>query len=144
MDHARCMGVGESGRNLLKIKQRLIDWQRPLTCQRSHVAARHVFDHDVMKSCACEINGGAVSEPADYVWMTHTIQSDCLVLKILNQRALQIQVGRTLQESVKRFNDHCGRSTLSRGVVPCYIDFGIAAASQTFNDVVATVEPALL
>src|SRR5688500_13644464 len=144
MDHARSMGVGESGRNLLKIKQRLIDWQRPLTRQRSHVAARHVFDNDVMKCCAGEIDGGAVAEPADYVWMTHTIQSDCLVLKILHQRALQVQVGRTLQESVKLFNNHCGRSTLCRGVVPCYRDGGMAAASQTFNDIVAPVEPALL
>src|SRR5688572_13638015 len=138
------MRVRKSGRNLFEIKQCLIDWQGALPRESSHVAARHVFENYVMKRCAGEIDSGAVSEPADDVWMTNTIQSDCLVLKILNQRAFQVQVGRTLQKSVKGFNNHCGRATLSRGIVPCYIDFGIAAASQTFNDVVATVEPALL
>src|SRR5688572_4003601 len=115
-----------------------------LSRQRSHVAARHVFQNDVMKSCTCQVDGGAVSKAADDVRVSHAIESNGLVLKILNQRLLQLHIRSSLKKRIERFDDYRSWSIFRGCVVPSYVDFRIATATQTFNDVVATVEPALL
>src|SRR4029077_10970545 len=97
-----------------------------------------------MKGGAGKINSGSVPEPADDIRMTDAIERYRFVLKILYQRVFKSFVWGVLQEHVQSLDDYGFRSVVGRGIVGSNIDLGVAAASETFNDVVTTVEPALL
>ncbi len=97
-----------------------------------------------MKGRAGEVDSGAVTEPANDVRMTHAIKRYRFVLKILNKGMFKRLVRRVLQEHVQRLDDYGLRSVVGGGIVVSNVDLGVAAAPETFNDVVTTVEPALL
>jgi len=97
-----------------------------------------------MKGGAGEVDSGAVTEPADDIRMTDAIERYRFVLKILYEGMLERLVRGVLQEHVQRFDDYGFRSVVGGGIVVSNIDLGVAAASETFNNVVTTVEPALL
>src|SRR5258705_3369000 len=97
-----------------------------------------------MKGGAGEVDIGAVTEPANDVRMTDAIKRHRFVLKILYEGMFKVLVRCVLQEHVQRLDDYGLRSVVGGGIVVSNVDLGVAAASETFNDVVTTVEPALL
>ena len=97
-----------------------------------------------MKGGAGEVNSSAVTEPADDIRMTDAIEGYRFVLEILNEGMFERLVRCLLQEHVQRFDDYGFRSVVGGGIVVSNVDLGVAAAPETFNDVITTVEPALL
>src|SRR5204863_5423062 len=109
----------------------------------SQIAAVKIFKHQVMKCGAMHVERGPVAEPADDVRMSHAIECDGFVLKILDQGLFQFRVLISLKQNIQRFDYDTTEPFIGRRVVARQIDLRIAAASQTFLDVVTTVEPAL-
>ena len=97
-----------------------------------------------MKSGTGEVDSSAMSEPANDVRMTDAIKRYGFVLKILYEGMFKRLVRCVLQEHVQRLDDHGFRSVVGGGIVVSNVDLGVAAAPETFNDVITTVEPALL
>ena len=97
-----------------------------------------------MKGCAAEINSGAMTKTADDVRMPNPIERYRFVLKILYQRMFKGLIGSVLQEHVQSFDYHRLGSVIGSGVVVRNVDLRIAAAPETFDDVIATIQPALL
>src|SRR5712691_4411260 len=117
MNNATLMRVCQTGTNLLEIEQSPVDRQRVLARKRRHVATRQVLEHDVMKSSAGKIDGGAMAQAVDDVWMAHAIERDCFVLKICNQRVFEIGIRRVLKKHVQGLDDHGGGRAFRRSVV---------------------------
>src|SRR5437867_6774976 len=103
MNHAAFMSVRQSGANLLQILECAIEFQWRLPAQHRQVSAAEILQNDVMKSGSAEIEGSAVTKATDNVGMTHPIERDCLVLKILNQGTLEFGVLIALQKNVECF-----------------------------------------
>src|ERR1044072_8653156 len=59
--------VGERLGHLMKIKERVSDAKTFRATQIKQVAARHVFEHQIMKRRAFEVSRRAVTEPANNV-----------------------------------------------------------------------------
>src|SRR5215207_2940789 len=97
-----------------------------------------------MKRGAGEIDGGAMSKTVYDVRMANAVERDCFVLKVRNERVLQLGVGCVLQIQIEGFDDDRARRTFRRSVVVGDVDLGIAATSKTFEDVVAPIKSALL
>ena len=89
VNHAVLVRVSQAGTNLLQIKQSLLERQRIAARKGSHVATRKIFEDDVVKRCAGQIDCSAVTEPANDIWMTHAIKRYCFVLKVLYQRVFE-------------------------------------------------------
>src|SRR5216683_324101 len=134
MNNATLMRVRQAGTNLLEIEKRPVDRQGVLARKRRHVATGQVLQDDVMKSSAGKIDGGAMAQPVDNVWMAHAIKRDCVVLKITYQRMFEVSIGRVLKKHVQGLDDHGGGRAFRRSVVMRYIDLGIAAAPKAFNN----------
>ena len=58
-----------------------------------------------MKNRPPEVTGRPVAYPADDVRVSNTIESDRLVLKILDQRAFQFWIKVVLQKDVQRLDE---------------------------------------
>ena len=95
-----------------------------------------------MKSGSGKIDSRAVAEPADDIWVSHAIQCHGFVLEVGDKRMFEFFIRRVLQKHIQRFDDNCLGRAFRCGVVARNIDLRIAA--QTFKNVEATVEPALL
>src|SRR5689334_22823497 len=139
MNNAALVRVRETGTDLLEIEERTLDGQRTRARQRVHVAAGKILEHDVMKRRAGEIDRCSVSETIDDVRMTNAIERDCFVLKIINQRPLEIRIGLALEIQIQRLDHDRAWRAFSRGVVIRDVDFGVTPAAETFEDVVAVV-----
>jgi hypothetical protein len=64
------------------------------------IAARHVFEHKIMKDRALQVAGRSVPEAADDIWMANAIERDGLVLEIFDQRAFKIGIEVVLKKNV--------------------------------------------
>src|SRR6266508_2449766 len=115
-----------------------------VTREGGHVAAGKILKHNVVKRGAGKIDSRAVAKPADDVWMSHAIEGNRFVLEVGNQRVFEFPIWRLLQKHIERFDNNCFGSAFPSRVVARNINLRIAAAPQTFNNVEATVEPALL
>ena len=93
-----------------------------------------------MKWRSGEVQGRAVTETVDDIRMTNAVERNGLILKILNQRALKVCIGNTLQENIQHFDNDSFRLAFNCAQITRHIDFGVAAAPQTFKYLVATVE----
>src|SRR5947207_10630918 len=96
-----------------------------------------------MKGSAAEIDCGPVTEAADNIRMTHAVQRDRFILKVLNQGGLELGILITLQQHIECFDDDRAKSLVRRGGVAGQINLRITAAPQTVFDVVTTVDSAL-
>ena len=72
------------------------------------------------------------------------IKSYRLVLEVCNQCLFQLCIRHVVQKHIERLDNHGSRSATRRGVVMRNVNLGVAAAAQTFKNVVTTVEPGLL
>src|SRR5207244_10303828 len=106
MNHAAFVGVRQAGANLFEIEQRAFNRQGIIPRERRHVSARQVFQNQVVKRRAIKIDGRAVSETADNIWMPNAIKSYGFVLIVGYERPLEIVVRCFLQEKIERFNDY--------------------------------------
>ncbi len=88
MNHAALMRVCQSGTDLFEIEERFLKRQRACLRERKQIAARQIFQHEVMESRSRKINSRAVSEAIYDVWMANTIERDCFVLEVRDERAL--------------------------------------------------------
>ena len=70
------------------------------------IAARKVFENDVVEDCTSEIASSPMSDPANYIGMTNTVESYGFVLEILNESTFQISIKIVLQENVKCLDDN--------------------------------------
>src|ERR1043165_82981 len=82
MNHAALVCVCKTGADLFQVEQSFLKRQRSRFRERKEIATRQILENDVMKSRAREIDGGAVSKPVYYIWMTNTIESNRFVLKV--------------------------------------------------------------
>jgi hypothetical protein len=82
MNHAALVRVRETGADLFEIEQNSLQRQRSRFRERKKIAAGKILENDVVKSGAGKIDGSAVSETVYYIWVTDTIERDCLVLKV--------------------------------------------------------------
>ncbi len=88
---------------------------------------------------------GSVSEPAYDVWMSYAIKCNCLILKILYKRTLQILIRIILQEDVQSLDyNYAVRRMRSGKNISCLENFSIAAASQPFQNVISPIYPAIV
>jgi hypothetical protein len=85
-----------------------------------------------------------VSEAADDVRVTNTVERNGFVLEIFNQCALKVCVGHALQHDVQSFDNDRLRLSFSRAQVSRHVDFSVAAAPQAVQYLVATIEQGLL
>ncbi len=76
--------------------------------------------------------------------VTHAVEGDGFVTKVFEQRPFKLGVGDALQGRIERFDDDGFRRAVRGRHVARQINLRIAAASETFDDVVTPVEPALL
>ena len=97
-----------------------------------------------MKRRPVKVDRGAVSESIYHVRMTHAIERDGFVLKIGNERSLQLNIGRVLEIKVQSFNYDRARRALGGGVVVGNVDLGVTATAEAFEDVVPPIKSALL
>ena len=96
-----------------------------------------------MKSCSTKIDSGAMTKATDNVGMADTIEGDCLVLKILNQRTLEFGILIALQQNVKCFDYYFAKLLVGGATIARRVNLSIAATTETLFNVVTTVEPAL-
>ena len=108
------------------------------------VAAGQVFEHEVVERLPRHVDGRAVAEAVDDVRVAHAVERDRLVAKVFDERVFELEIDRALQEKVEGFDHDRLRRSVRRRRVAREINFGIAAAPQTFQNVVAPVQPALL
>src|SRR5882724_3574796 len=97
-----------------------------------------------MKGRALEIYCRAVTQPADHIWMAHTVQRHGFILKVYNQRSLEVGIRGFLKEHVQCLDNYSPRPILGGSVVVRHVDLGITAATEAFNNVIAAVKSALL
>src|SRR5258708_3245761 len=143
MNHAACMSVRHSRADLLQILECAIEFQWRLPAQHRQVAPAEILQNDVMKSCSAKIHGGAMTKATDNVGMADTIERDCLVLKILNQRPLKFGVLIALQQNIKCFDYYFAKLFVRRATIARRVNLGITATTKTLFNVVTTVESAL-
>src|SRR5437763_13622965 len=96
-----------------------------------------------MKCGAIEIERGAVTKAADDVGMADTIERNCFILKILDESLFEISILITLKQHVQSFDDDLAELFVRRRQIARHVDFGIAAATETIFDVIASINPAL-
>src|SRR5687768_5513822 len=106
------------------------------------VATLHKLKHKVMERHPLKIACRSVPKPVYYVRMTNPIESNSLVLKVFNQRSLEIGVEIILKKNIKSL-DH---NQLVRRLVICEIvlrnkDLGIAPTAEPPDDIVPFVQP---
>src|SRR6185295_14374584 len=109
MDHAALVRVRKSGTNLLEVVKRSFDRQRVRLRKLKQIAAGKILEHDVMKRRAGEVDRRAVSQTIYHVGMTHAIKRHCLVLKICDERSLQLGVRCFLEIKIQSFDDDRAR-----------------------------------
>src|SRR5713226_6569563 len=143
MNHPAFVRVREPGADLLKIKKRTVQPQWLAPAERRQITAAQVFEHDVVKRRAGEIDRRAVPQPADDVWMTNAIKRSRFVLEILNQSALEFGILIALEQHVEGFDYYGAKTLISGRPVTRDVDFGVAAATEAVFNVVPTIEPAL-
>src|SRR5438046_4957003 len=143
MNHAAGMSVRQTRANLLQILKCAIEFQWRLPAQHRQVTPAEILENDVMKSCSAKIDGSAMAKATDNVGMADTIEGDCLVLKILNQRPLEFGVLIALQQNVECFDYYFAKLLVGRAPIARRVDLGITATTETLFNVVTTVKPAL-
>jgi len=98
--------VSERLGHLLKIKERIVEAERLAAAQIEQITARHVFQHQIMKARAREVCRCAMPQAANDVRVSHLVERNGFVLKILYKRLLKVRVGRALQGDVEGFDDY--------------------------------------
>src|SRR2546421_107752 len=107
------------------------------------VCTAQIFQHQIMKRGAAEVDCGPVTEAADDIRMTHAIESHGFILEVLNQGGLELSILITLKQHIECFNYDYAKSLVRRGSVAGQVNLRIAATPQTVFDVITTVEAAL-
>src|SRR5258705_7484689 len=130
--------------DLLQVKKCLVDGQRAIARESRHIATREVLQNKIMKCSSIEVDCSAVSQTVDYVGMADAIEGHSFVLKVGNQRPLKLSIRSVLEKHVERLDYDRLRRAGTGGFVLCYINLGVTAPAQTFQDVVSAVESALL
>src|SRR5262245_52790022 len=97
-----------------------------------------------MKRCAREIDGSTMTETIDHIRMAHAIQRHRFVLKVCNQRSLELSVRCVLEIKIQRLDDDSGWRAFGCSVVVGDVDLSVTAASEAFEDVIPPIESALL
>src|SRR5436190_1319763 len=127
MNDSLAVSVSERFGDLLKIIDRIVEADRLFSTERPEVSAGHVLEHDVVKRHSFKIGGGSVPEPLNDVWMTNAIEGNRFVLKVLNQRVLELRIGSSLKRGVERFDNRRPAFVL---LIVREEYLGVAAASQ--------------
>ena len=143
MDDAALVRMCEAGTDLLQVEERAIEAEFLFATILRHVAAAEIFQHQIMKRGAIEIERGAVTEAADDVGMTDPIEGNCFILKILDESLFEISILITLKQHIQSFDDDFAELLVGRRQIARHVDFGIAAATETIFDVIASINPAL-
>ena len=97
-----------------------------------------------MKRSLRQVDSRAVPEATDDIGMSHSIEGHRFILEVCNQRLFELDIRRVIEIHVQRLDDDSSGSALRSFIIPGHIDLGVAAAAQTFKNVVASVEPGLL
>ena len=71
------------------------------------------------------------------------IERDCFILKILDESLFEISILITLKQHIQSFDDDFAELLVGRRQIARHVDFGIAAATETIFDVIASINPAL-
>ena len=83
-----------------------------------------------------------MTEATDNIRMPNAIEGDRLILKILDQRSLQVGIEIILEEYIKCFyDDESVWRVMRRKHIAGQKDLGVAALPEPLLDVVSFVEP---
>src|SRR5262249_32619034 len=134
MNHAALVGVRETGANLFKVSQRPIQRQCFRPAEPGEIAAAQIFQHQIVKGSLVEIDSRPVTQAADDVRMPPAVQRNRFVLKILNQRALEVGVLVPLQQDIEGLDNDVTKSFVGGGPVAGHINLGVAAPAETVFD----------
>src|SRR5262245_61546536 len=78
------VGVSQRFASLSEIKERPLEGQRVVraaAAEFEQIAARHIFQDQIVKRHSAQVGGGAMPPTQDHIRMAHGVQSDRLVLK---------------------------------------------------------------
>ena len=92
MDNSLTVSVAESGTNLLDIAQRPLYRQRFAAHHHLQIAAGEVFEDEIVKDGSLQIASSSMAQAADDIRMSHSIDRDRFVLKILDQSPFKVCV----------------------------------------------------
>src|SRR2546425_4671692 len=121
MVDAALVRMREAGTDLLQIEERTIEAEFLFATILRHVTAAEIFQHQIMKCGAVDIERGAVTEAADDVRVTDAIESNCFILKILDESLFEISILITLKQHIQSFDNNfaellVGRRQIARHV----------------------------
>src|SRR5437588_1865272 len=131
MDHAALVCMREAGADLLQIEEPAIEAEFLFATILRHVPTAEIFQYQIMKGGAIEIERGAVTKAADDVGMADTIERNCFSLKILDESLFEISILITLKQHVQSFDDDFAELLVGRCQIARHVDFGIAASTET-------------
>src|SRR5438067_1806341 len=95
------MCVAQTGAYLLDVLECLLQAQLTLSNKLLQVAAGQIFEDKVVKNSPPQVACRAMAKPADDIWVTDAIECDGLILKILDQRPLEVIVEIILEKNVE-------------------------------------------
>jgi len=78
------MRMCQTGTNLLKIPKSFVNRERSIAASGGHIPARHELKHDVVKCRAGKVDCGSMTESANDIRMSDSVERDRFVLKIGN------------------------------------------------------------
>ena len=90
VNNAVAMRVAKPGTDLFEILQSGLERQPLFAARFLQIAAFKIFKHKIMKDGAPQIAGRAMADAADDVRVTNAVESDRLVLKVLDKRPFEI------------------------------------------------------
>jgi hypothetical protein len=130
MDDVVLMRVSHPGTHLLDVVDRPSRLEHLILREALQVAASHIFEDEIMEDGTFQITGSTVTKAADNIRMPDPIESDCLVLKVLYERSLQIIVEVIAEQNIKRLDNDVRVCRLSgRKRVARDEDLGVASAT---------------
>ena len=124
--------------------ERLFEREFLFAGESLHVAAFHILQNDVMEDRPVEVTRRAVSEPADHIWVTDSIERNSFVLKILDQSSFKICIQIVLKKDVKGLYHDLAVIGLRRSqCVTRNKDLGITSPAEVFDHVITPIDPAI-
>lgn len=145
MNYRISMSVAEPGTDLFDVVDRLLGPDPLPADQMLQIATRHIFEHEIVKNGPDQVAGRAMANAANDIRVANPIESDGLVLKVLNQRSLEIRVQIVLQKDIEGFNDDVAVRRLRRCQdVAGKKNLRVAAPAEQLTDVIPFIKAAVI
>jgi hypothetical protein len=145
VNHSFLMSVSQAGAGLLDIAESL-SWRDAFAAaEMLEVAARKIFQNQIVKCRPIQVARRSVTETTDNVRMSDAVEGDCFVLKVLDQGAFKIVIQIVLEENIQGLDNNSVVGRIWRGEnVARDVNLGVASAAELFDNVIPLVQPAVI